>query len=800
MVERCELLDLGAIGSKYTWFRRTDLGQSTSKRLDRALDDVEWRHLFPEAVIENLPRIHSDHCPLLLRCGGFDDTRGKRPFRFLAAWASHPLFQEVIENGWNQGDGRILSRLEHVQQRATDFNKNIFGNIFQRKRTCENRLKGVQRAIEEGETSSLLRLEKDLQQEYGTILYQEELLWYQKSREQWVRFGDRNTRFFHAQTVIRRKRNKIHGLVLPDGTWSTEQVKLVDAAQSFFQGQFASPAISDPEAINLQSLPRLRMEGVEALLEPVTKEEVRLAAFDQGILDSLVVLIPKVDFPKHLKEFRPISLCTVIYKIITKVLVGRIRPYLGDLIGPLQGSFIPGRSSADNILLAQEAIHYMKKTKLKKGALAMKSDLEKAYDNISWEFLKRTLEQFGFSSATVKLIMWIATNSKLSILWNGTRLDSFAPSRGLRQGDPMSPYLFLLCMEILSLHIHELVQQGLWKPIHLARNSTRLSHLLFAYDIVLFAHASSTQVQVAWLPTSVCDRMDQINRKFIWSSNPSKKGWHLVKWGTVTNVKSQGGLGVREARMGNIALLGKLVWKMLHEPSCLWVQQFKSIYLKETNFFDYKIKGNVSFAWRSIIRARDVLKHGFSFLLQHGDSSLWYNDWAGIGALCHYVPYVHISDVELKLKDIWNTGWQWNKLWTIIPQKILDHLNQIAGPTGVPFPDAWRWQHRPDGLYTVASCYSWLRDQSHEGSDQRVWSRIWKLQIPEKYKFFLWLCLHNARRFTCQLASSPACTRCSHPLEDGLHCLRDCPHSKEIWLRSGCAFYTLSLKQTFGSG
>lgn len=104
--------------------------------------------------------------------------------------------------------------------------------------------------------------------------------------------------------------------------------------------------------------------------------------------------------------------------------------------------------------------------------------------------------QFGFPDSIVKLIMWCVTNLSLSILWNGSRLNNFSLYRGLRQGDPMSPYLFLLCMEILSLHIQGLVDRGIWKPVHIARTSPGLSHLLFVDDILLFAHASCSQVQV----------------------------------------------------------------------------------------------------------------------------------------------------------------------------------------------------------------------------------------------------------------------------------------------------------------
>lgn len=114
------------------------------------------------------------------------------------------------------------------------------------------------------------------------------------------------------------------------------------------------------------------------------------------------------------------------------MLVNRLRPFLNELIGPLQSSFIPNCSTLDNAIIAQEAMHFMKRTKVKKGYLAFKIDLEKAYDRVNWDFLKQTLEDFGFPNSIVRLIKWCVSASSLSILWNGSRLERFKPSRGLR--------------------------------------------------------------------------------------------------------------------------------------------------------------------------------------------------------------------------------------------------------------------------------------------------------------------------------------------------------------------------------
>lgn len=162
---------------------------------------------------------------------------------------------------------------------------------------------------------------------------------------------------------------------------------------------------------------------------------------DEGIAETLLVLIPKENNPTRLKNFRPISLCDVIFIVITKVLVSRLCLFLDHLIGSCQSSFIRGRGTADNAILAPEVVHYMHTSRSQKCTLARKIDLEKSYDRLDRQFLEFTLQEFGFPTPTVSLIMSCVKASNLSILWNSAKTDTFKPSRGLRQGDHLSPCL-----------------------------------------------------------------------------------------------------------------------------------------------------------------------------------------------------------------------------------------------------------------------------------------------------------------------------------------------------------------------
>lgn len=187
-----------------------------------------------------------------------------------------------------------------------------------------------------------------------------------------------------------------------------------------------------------------------------------------------------LDCPRTFKEFMRIILCNTIYKLITKVLINRMRPHLEQIIARIRVvSCLPGRGTSDNAIILQEVQHSIHSSKKKEGDVAYKINLEKAYDHINWEFLKHCLEDFGFPNITIKLIMHCVSSSSLALIWNGKRLPSFAPTRGLRQGDPLSPYLFMICMEKLSHVILNVASDQSWKLIKLSRNGPSLSHLFF---------------------------------------------------------------------------------------------------------------------------------------------------------------------------------------------------------------------------------------------------------------------------------------------------------------------------------
>ena len=161
--------------------------------------------------------------------------------------------------------------------------------------------------------------------------------------------------------------------------------------------------------------------------------------------DTTIVLIPKVNNPTLVSQFCPISLCNVVYKVISKMLANRLRAILPEIISDHQSAFVPGRLITDNILIAYESIHRIKKKCGKRGLCAIKLDMHKAYDRVEWNFLAKIMLKMGFNRRWVQLIMACVSSVKYNVRFNSMETGVFTPTRGLRQGDPLSPYLFSIC-------------------------------------------------------------------------------------------------------------------------------------------------------------------------------------------------------------------------------------------------------------------------------------------------------------------------------------------------------------------
>lgn len=368
-----------------------------------------------------------------------------------------------------------------------------------------------------------------ISKELDELLMKQEIYWAQRSRVSWLKHGDKNTKIFHLKASNRRRRNLIHGIRTQDNRWVEDIADIAQVATSYFKGMFTEGTSDRMEECLNAVQQKVTDDMKEILTREYSEDEIKAALFQMGptkaprpvgmnalfyqkfwnivgddvvaaVLDFLnsgnmdpdvnythIVLIPKIKSLEKMSDFRPISLCNVIYKIISKVLANRLKQILPQIISPTQSAFVPGCLITDNILVAYECLHAMHcRKKGKRGSLALKLDISKAYDRVEWAFLKGIMEKMGFPEIWIDRVMSCVTTPSFSVCINGKPFGIISPSRGIRQGDPLSPYLFLLCAEGFTSLLDNAETEGLIHGMSICRRAPYVSNLLFADDSLVF--------------------------------------------------------------------------------------------------------------------------------------------------------------------------------------------------------------------------------------------------------------------------------------------------------------------------
>jgi hypothetical protein len=419
----------------------------------------------------------------------------------------------------------VQCRLSICQQQLSRWSWKKFRNAAEQLKIKMKQLASLQSR----ECPDLVEAIKKLQGEIDGIMEREDIKWKQRAKQNWYREGDRNTQYFHAWENHRKKINGIHKICDEFSRVWCKKKEVSTAFIDYYKNLFTS---QDPVGA-VECLAHVESRVTDAmndsLLRTFTEAEVSFALsqmhplkspgpdgfaacfyqkswgtvgkvvsqavlqflngdqFDDGINSTNIVLIPKVKTPTRVMEYRPISLCNVIYKMIAKVLANRFKVVLPHVISNEQSAFIPGRLITDNILVAFETLHTMD-TRLKwnKGYMALKLDMSKAYDQIEWSFLEAVLGRMGFANRWIQLLMTCVRIVTYSILINGQPQGHIVPTRGLRQGDPLSPYFFIICAEALSSLLQYGGRQGSITGVPISRRGTRINHLFLQMTTFCF--------------------------------------------------------------------------------------------------------------------------------------------------------------------------------------------------------------------------------------------------------------------------------------------------------------------------
>jgi hypothetical protein len=459
-IVECNLLDIEPTKLKPTW-RNNRVGEdSIAKRLDHFLivDSLLEKPLHLKQWI-GFGGI-SDHVPIFLEL-----RQGPRkpasPFKFNKTWLTNDSFINLVRENWipfhqesNQSTtSHFVENLKRIKAKTKIW-------AFQKRQNEDLELKEIESQLqriseEEGggyatleAKISLLRMEE----RRNKLLKEKEEMWRLKSRAIWLTSGDENTKFFQAFAKGRKCANTIWQLKDQDGNQENTFEGMSRLGKKHFQDLFrAENQATIEEVVRMaQYFPRFANdEDNRMLMEKVTDEELKevIRSFQKdkipgpdgwtiefflGFYDLLghdlinmvediritgrmplslnstfIALIPKTDNPATLDDFRPISLCNCIYKIVSKIIARRVKRILSDKISSEQFGFLEGRQIHEVVGVAQEALHNIKSRKLK-GAV-LKIDLSKAYDRVSWLYIRLLLTHLGFAASFIKWIMCCIT-------------------------------------------------------------------------------------------------------------------------------------------------------------------------------------------------------------------------------------------------------------------------------------------------------------------------------------------------------------------------------------------------------
>ncbi|XP_019178147.1 PREDICTED: uncharacterized protein LOC109173368 [Ipomoea nil] len=273
------LIDLGYSGAKFTWFRGLSSPSFKAARLDRAICSVDWRLQFPDAEVVHLPIVSSDHAPLHIRTRLSKLRSQPKKFRYNAMWATHPNFLQFVEKNWSK-EHELDQNKVNLAAKFQEWNKNTFVNIHHRKKQVLARLGGVQRNLAINGRPDLIKLNKKVRKELEEILLQEELLWFQRSRENWITSGDHNTRFYHVATIAKKAVSKINMLKDEQGVWLEGDDLIRDHIFNHFVNLFTedSDALATPNTNG--SFPPLLKLDWDLVNRPFSPLEIKQALFD----------------------------------------------------------------------------------------------------------------------------------------------------------------------------------------------------------------------------------------------------------------------------------------------------------------------------------------------------------------------------------------------------------------------------------------------------------------------------------------------------------------------------------------
>jgi hypothetical protein len=532
LIQHLELIDYPLRGRRFTWSNEREVSKQT--RIDRVMVSKEWDLAFPLFQLTPASSNVSDHYPLML---AKMERRHFAGFRFESHWLLHKEFLPVITAAWEKpvrsNDAlRILhTKLGRTAKALRRWNKGLTRWANMVSEVADEVIFNLDVAQEDWVlTAEERQLRSYLKSKLLGIAAIDRIKWRQRSRITWIHEGDANTKFFHLRANGRRRKNHIPSLNGPAGAVTKHEEKEALLLQHF-RGLMGSSTMAEVD-INWEAL-NINSADLSHLDAPFSLEELKgavndlhaekapgpdsfvgdffkkcwhiistdlLAAMNQmhalkggnwRLLNSAsIVLLPKKNDAVEAKDYRPVSLLHSVTKLLCKMMANRLAPELHNLVSPGQSAFIKGRSIQDNFLYVRNVIK--KAHKKKSPLLFLKLDIAKAVDSLNWGFLLQVLTKMGFGQRWHNIISLILGSSSSRIMLNGSLGAPFSHKRGLRQGDPLSPMLFILAMEPLQCLLEHATVEEVLSPLN-----ARVAHLrasFYADDAALFVNTRKVDI------------------------------------------------------------------------------------------------------------------------------------------------------------------------------------------------------------------------------------------------------------------------------------------------------------------